>query len=370
MKKVLLSLAMFLTMVFSACDDDTASNNSNNTNNTNTNNINNTNNTNTNTNNTNNTNTNNTNNTNTNNINNTNNTNNDIYVSDASIWGPGGLEVEVMGFDADTFGSNVDFTVYAPAFGGRYPVIIFQHGFMLDATWFSSILGTIASHGFVVVAPQMYGADNNPIGKPTAAEEAEQAYNFLQWVHLNLESELDVTISLDHVGYLGHSRGGKVSWILLDSCNDCAMAVAGIDPVDGTGGPMGGEARVIDGPFNFSFPSYVMGTEFGTQSASMFSGACAPEGDNYVQFYEASASPAFFSLALGYGHLDFLDDLESCIICSTCVSAEGEHGPFRDFTAAQMVGFFRGALSGDTASYSDLEDSTSSPIEYDFESHF
>jgi chlorophyllase len=37
----------------------------------------------------------------------------------------------------------------------KFPVVQFQHGFLIVNTWYSQIISHIASYGFIVVAPQV-----------------------------------------------------------------------------------------------------------------------------------------------------------------------------------------------------------------------
>jgi predicted dienelactone hydrolase len=45
-----------------------------------------------------------------------------------------------------TVGGNVE---------GKFPVVQFQHGFLIMNTCYSQIISHIASYGFIVVAPQV-----------------------------------------------------------------------------------------------------------------------------------------------------------------------------------------------------------------------
>jgi hypothetical protein len=118
---------------------------------------------------------------------------------------------------------------------------------------------------------------------------------------------------------------------------------------------------VIDGPFGFPFPSYVLGTGLGPQSSG-FNSPCAPEGDNSVQFYGASAAPAWHVIATEYGHNDMLDPDAACgMTCSVCAA-----GPtpalFLRLVAGHLTAFFRGALQQDAGAFPILSDTASAPV--------
>ncbi len=307
---------------------------------------------------------------NTNNLNNTNNTNNQnpVYVGTQDVFGPGSLTVQFREIAQDEAGAPVLVRVWYPQEPGTYAVILFQHGFLMSSGWYSTLLAHLASHGFVVAAPQMYAADGLPLGKPTAAEEAVTAVEVHAWVTTQLGTLLGQTVPyVQRLGYAGHSRGGKVAWLVLSGDPTLAQAVAGVDPVDGTGGPLGGEERVVDGPFGFPFPTYVLGTGLGPQSSG-FNSACAPEGDNSVQFYGASAAPAWHVIATEYGHNDMLDADASCgMTCSVCAA-----GPtpalFLQMVSGHLTAFFRGTLQQDATALPILSNTAASPVEITVES--
>jgi len=124
-----------------------------------------------------------------------------------------------------------------------------------------------------------------------------------------------------------------------------------VDPVDGTGGPLGRQPRVIQGPFGFTVPALVIGTGLG--------GDCAPEGDNHVQFYEACNSPAWHVVAVDQGHADMLD--EGSPGAWLCPGGPDRAGT-RRLTAGLLVAFFRAGLQGDAAAYAVLTDPVAAPI--------
>jgi len=339
----LLSLALVTLMM--ACDSGSSKSNNQTNNANNVNNVNNLNNL--------------------NNINNINNINNQnpVYVGTQNVFSPGNLTVQFREVAQDEAGAPVLVRVWYPQEAGTYAVVIFQHGFLMSSGWYSTLLSHLASHGFVVAAPQMYAADGLPLGKPTAAEEAVTALEVHTWVTTQLGTLLGQTVPYaQRLGYAGHSRGGKVQWLVLSGNPTLAQAVAGVDPVDGTGGPLGGEERVVDGPFDFPFPTYVLGTGLGPQSSG-FNSACAPEGDNSVQFYGASAAPAWHVIATEYGHNDVLDADASCgMTCSVCTA-----GPtpalFLQLVSGHLTAFFRGALQQDAAAFPILSDLAAAPVE-------
>jgi chlorophyllase len=279
-----------------------------------------------------------------------------LYVGTGSPYGAGSLDVTSKSIAEGANGSPLPLEIWAPSTPGTYAVVLFQHGFQLENGFYSTILSQLASHGFIVIAPQLASGFT---GGPTAAEDAVKVTNTLDWLETNLDGELDATPSFGHVGLAGHSRGAKVLWIVMTEDASYGDALVGVDPVDGTGGPLGGEERVIDGTFSFTPPTFILGTGLGPQA--QFGQACAPDGDNHVQFYGASQSPAWHVVATDYGHMDMLDANSGCgLACSAC-PAGSELGKMRKLTGGMLVAFFRGSLQGDSSAYSVLMDTNSAP---------
>ncbi len=291
----------------------------------------------------------------------------EVYVTHADPYSPGGLPVKIVELAEDQLGNPVPVRIHLPRTGGPYAVVVFQHGFLANNVFYNDLLNQVASHGFVVVAPQMYEPDGLPFDKPSTKEEAAQAASLLDWVKADLKEVTEGKAAVDRLGLAGHSRGGKVIWLLLTEDPTRADAVAGVDPVDGTGGPGGTEERVVSGSFGFDFPTLVIGTGLGEVEVSS-GAACAPAGDNHVQFYEASAAPAFHLVALDYGHNDLLDDNPAnCpFACDLCPGGE-EQTPMREFTAGALVLFFRGTLQGMPSSLDELKSAAAMPISVDAE---
>ncbi len=92
---------------------------------------------------------------------------------------------------------------------GPYPVVIFSHGFSANAVWYSHLLEHLASHGFVVVAPEHIESDwlqnaasviRRPRDVTTAIDYAEAA---------NAPGgALAGLLDLTRVAVVGHSFGG------------------------------------------------------------------------------------------------------------------------------------------------------------------
>ena len=273
------------------------------------------------------------------------------FAPQGNPYEPGPLVTTYRDIAEGEFAAPRPLRIHAPVDSGTYSVVQFQHGFLSDRRAYDAILSHLASHGFVVVAPQMYPADGIPLGKPTAQSEADAARRVVEWAQKHAASVMGSTSADQTPGVAGHSRGGKVTWLLSKSVK--LPGIFGVDPVDGRGGPLlSAQPEALPQPLTEGPPSAIVGMEIG--------GACAPEGDNYQHFFENAAAPTRLYQIKGHGHGDMLDD---------DVSTEGLcfEGPKRQAVqktvAGLMTAFFRSMLYNDNTVAPFLEDSKLAPME-------
>ena len=305
----------------------------------------------------------------------------ELYVGSEPIYQPGALFVTNSAVAQGQSGAPTDLQIWAPTQAGEYAVIVFQHGFSLRNSYYSQMLEHVASHGFIVVAPQMY--EPSFINTPSTPEEAQLAAEVWSWLSQGLDGALaqqgpGVVSRPDLFGVAGHSRGSKAIWLELERDYSGGMmrgyamplAAVGVDPVDGTGGPLGGEDRVIQENqngmiigFDYANPTLFIGTGLGGQSRSPLEPACAPTEDNYTRFYAASSAPTYQVVATEHGHMDMLDDsTPGCALtCSACIAGP-DKATMRRATAGWIVAMMRGALQGDASAYGLLEQPGQAPV--------
>ncbi|BFI30444.1 chlorophyllase [Marchantia polymorpha subsp. ruderalis] len=247
--------------------------------------------------------------------------------------------------------------IAAPKTAGSYPVILFQHGYTMKNTFYSQMLKHIASHGFIVVAPQMYifaGAD--------ATGEIISAGSVLDWFSVGLQDAISqrvpsVKADLKRAAVVGHSRGGKVVFgIATGVCNTSLKisALVGIDPVDGTGVGHQTKPPILQyspHSLDLKIPTLIIGAGLGSVGRFLFP-ACAPKGVNHEAFFSDSASPAFHFVAPDYGHMDYLDDVcpgaQGWIAACLCKNGQARE-PMRRFSAGIVVAFLQAALLQDSS---------------------
>jgi chlorophyllase len=284
-----------------------------------------------------------------------------VYRAKGDPYRPGPLPVRTVRLAPGHCAAPAPLTIHAPTAPGQYPVVLFQHGFLLHPGCFSSVLTHLASHGFVVVAPQMYAPRGLPLDKPSSVAEAELAEEIVDWMSQHLNQVAGVTARPDCLGVAGHSRGAKVAWWLLKSGHSPIRAVAGVDPVDGAI-KLAADPRVLDGSFAATVPALVIGTELGPVLPGPFTSPSAPTGRNHVQFFAACAGPAWHVLLRDHGHLDMLDDLSGTYVRrGMCVGGADREGARRT-TAGLLAVFFRGTLQEDAAALRVLSDADAAPL--------
>ncbi len=196
--------------------------------------------------------------------------------------------------------------------------------------------------------PQMPGG---LIGGPTHKELAVYVVQMLDWITTTgampggpLGGAADVT----RIGLAGHSMGGKIS--MLTATQDARVdAVFGIDPVDAAGSPL--PVSEEDYPSvtpelmgQIAVPIAVVGETINATCTGLLCQACAPEEDNFHQYYENAAKPAIEIEIIGANHMSFLDDPACGFTCSQCPAGTDDPELTKLLTRRAMTAFFQVVL--------------------------
>lgn len=266
--------------------------------------------------------------------------------TDPQLAGP--LGSQTSSTTISTGGESLDLEIFVPTGAGPYPVVVFHHGFQLSPSDFTSYGEHLASHGYVVVMPEMPGSAFNPTPH---SELSQLLLGVVDWVEDDIVngSLIGSRGDASRLGLAGHSLGGKVS--LLSAANDSRPdAVFGIDPVDsvppfqseGPNYPSVTPERMSD----ISVPIVLLGET--VDSAGSFQN-CAPADQNFQQYYSASESPALEIEIVGADHMDFLDNPNCGLVCSACGPGAADAAEVRSATQGYMTAFFDVVLKGEDA---------------------
>jgi len=283
---------------------------------------------------------------------------------------PGDFEVYVDTVDIDIGPRQgeaepvVETRVYLPrgAKGGS-PVIVFNHGFNMGPADYASYGQHLASHGFAVLMPRW---DEGLFSSRTHVELAADLNQMVDWLDRvdGAQAKLAEAIDASRVGLAGHSRGGKQA-IQSGLSRDDVGAIFTVDPVDSA--PPGGFFDDRDYPSmtperigDLTVPFGMIGAGLGSEGFV----PCAPESDNFEQYYIHSSSPVWLYVFPEAGHQDFTDpcaDAPSVVSCSTC-SYSDQPARYRDLAPILMVPFFQLHLNG-VVGYQDWVDAPEEAIE-------
>lgn len=241
--------------------------------------------------------------------------------------------------------------IVTPTTSGQYPVILFLHGFLLQNGFYSQLLEHISSHGFIVVAPQLY--EPNIFTVPSGPEEIESAARVTDWLSNGLQPQLpeNVQANLLKLALAGHSRGGQAAFALaLGHANTSLKfsVLLGIDPVAGTEHVKLEPYILTNVPrsFNISIPVTVIGTGLGPKKELLKPFPSAPEGFNHVQYFNECKPPCAHFVTKDYGHLDMLNDNLSDTFAAPmrnllCVNGEGPRDPMRKSVGGIVVAILK-----------------------------
>ncbi|KAL3749035.1 hypothetical protein ACJRO7_010171 [Eucalyptus globulus] len=250
---------------------------------------------------------------------------------------------------------------------GEFPVMVLLHGYMMETSFYSQLIQHVSSHGYIMVAPQLYTC-----AASDSTDDINAAAATTNWLSQGLAAVLpsQVSANLAKLVLAGHSRGGKGAFALALGKSSTPLALSfsallGIDPVDGaasccckfqTKPPV---LTKVAQSFDLNMPVMVVGSGLGEDKKYKVFPACAPKGLNHAAFFEECRSPAWHFVAKDYGHMDMLDDDTKGIrgVVSYCMCENGSsREPMRRFVGGAAVAFLRAYLGGDDRDLMALQD--------------
>ncbi|KAF3975225.1 hypothetical protein CMV_001497 [Castanea mollissima] len=267
-------------------------------------------------------------------------------------------QVETSNGDGSSSPPPKPLLIVTPTTTGQYPVILFLHGFYLRNYFYSQLLEHISSHGYIVVAPQLY------LYIPSSGlEEIESAAKVTDWLSSGLQPQLpeNVEANLQKLALAGHSRGGKAAFALALGYAKTSLkfsVLLSIDPVAGCTKCCRTQPHIltyVPRSFNLSIPVTVIGTGLGPEQKNCLSPPCAPEGLNHDEFFNECKPPCAHFVAKDYGHMDMLNDDPSGIVGELsgciCVNGKGPRDPMRRSVGGIAVAFLKAYLEDESGDF-------------------
>jgi chlorophyllase len=231
------------------------------------------------------------------------------------------------------------------------------------------ILAHLASHGYVVVAPQIYEADwRAAVGFVSPKEEAQNLAHFMRWARSELFALLGCQVDVQRVGLIGYSRGGATVVRVVQDQGTRVDAVALLAPAEVLL-PTWLTRSVVARPMSKGPPALVIGTALGAKKIPGVNVASEPEGQNHERFFEVLPGPTWHVTALDYGHTDVIGDAGSlgtrlCRETSRMLGlghAGGGHD-LRRLCGGLLASFFAATLKGQPEQRRYLEDPALMPV--------
>ncbi|KAM3373723.1 chlorophyllase type 0-like [Capsicum galapagoense] len=181
---------------------------------------------------------------------------------------------------------------------GKYPVLLFFHGFVLKPIWYKSLLQHISSHRYIIVAPKLSSLISQ-------SDEVKRAAKVTEWLGKGLISVLPEKVQPDllKLAVSGHSRGGKIAFALALLHGNSTpttlkfQALVGIDPVAGSSPSCLSAPKIlkyIPQSFDQSIPVAVIGSGLGNQRAHCIFPPFGPNGVNHSEFFNESKPPCYY----------------------------------------------------------------------------
>jgi dienelactone hydrolase len=227
--------------------------------------------------------------------------------------------------------------------GAPYPAVVFGHGWLATPDMYRSTLVTLASHGYVVMAP----ASESQLfpSHPRFAQDMGQCLTWLEQENARADSRLYGHIDRASLGIAGHSMGGGAS-MLAAAADDRIKAVVALAPAETWPDSAIAAAAQIHVPIIF-----IAGSE----------DTFTPPAQNAEPMYDNANPPKQLVILIGGYHCGFIDP-DVPVVCD---SGSMNHQRQLDITWQRTIGFFDRYLKGDQGAGEQLRGSrpTNDPAE-------
>ena len=244
---------------------------------------------------------------------------------------PGAYAVTTQELSATLTGGTLTLTAYLPTTTNKRPLVVVAPGFVQGRAGYAAYGQRLASHGMVALV-----FDDPGFNTTSATEASELTELVTTWLPAQA---LAAKIQLDHVGLMGHSRGGQVGLLAAEGgLKGKVLAYFGLDPVDTNNGVM---ART--GLPTIGIPTVFLGETL--DGSSNFGMACAPTADNYQTQYAVAESPSLELTAVGAAHFDF-EDRSKATGAGFCMKGTADAAKVLAMAVTLSTGYFDHELAG------------------------
>ncbi|XP_045798020.1 uncharacterized protein LOC123892259 [Trifolium pratense] len=268
--------------------------------------------------------------------------------------------------------------IATPIEGGEFPLLLFLHGYLMYNSFYSQLIQHVASHGFIVIAPQLY-----EVAGPDINDDIYYVVAITNWLSRGLSKILPPNIipNLEKLALGGHSRGGKTTFAIalgkLNITTDLKFsAIIGVDPIDGIDTGIQTYPHIltyVPHSFNFEMPTLVFGSGLGDVKKNLLLPPCSPKGVNHENFFNECNKPSWHFVAEDYGHNDMMDDdtnyngVKGRLSYCFCKNGESRK-PMRIFVGGVMTAFLKAYIVGDNVDLLAIRDkNVSVPLKMKFD---
>ncbi|MHB1846014.1 MAG: poly(ethylene terephthalate) hydrolase family protein, partial [Deltaproteobacteria bacterium] len=229
---------------------------------------------------------------------------------------------------------------FPAAAAGPFPVVLFAHGYDIDASAYYDYGRHLASFGYVVVWPDFPSDD--PLS-PNHVADMHNVIAGLDWAESSgTDGGVAALVDPSLVGISGHSLGGKLA-ILAAASDPRFRASITFDAVDGSTNCTPTNCPNAVDVLPLPIPTGFLG-ETGDGTGAY---ACAPLAENYDTLFQKAETPSLELTVAGAGHASFVDSLSVCgFACSFCGSRNQPQT--LAISHATLVAFYERYLRGNT----------------------
>ena len=194
----------------------------------------------------------------------------------------------------------------APPYDGRFPLVVFAHGFTADGPTYGPLLRRIASAGFVVAAPTFPLSNGRAPGGPRIVDVVNQPADVSFVIDELLRLDADGTspyagrLRRNRIAAAGHSLGGVTTLGLL---NDCCL-----DPRIDAYIPMSGVAVPLGGAFSWDQPAPILLVHGESDAVVPFAGS--------LHVFDEARRPKYLLALTDGSHVPFNTEQAEVIVAS------------------------------------------------------